>query len=357
MIDLNKYPCYQTDSDIAKAKSSYTELGANFAPDYTKERLVVQTDSPLNIIKLARRNANIYEQYIDIVKNDFILISHNRLGFSVFMKRTAFHPEKVKTYGDLKRFKGLIYNFTLPTPKKKSSNLPNRLLVLFAHMNGGTGYDSSNAIERLFVQFFTDIQRSLVKNVFILRLADINLSHGSYFTSTDNYPEYEQEIQELIKQTMLRYNIKQEDVVLYGGSKGGAGALLHGAIGNYKAVCGDPIIDSTLYNKNDQHFVKHFKEANLTDKILAYMKGNTNKKYIFASSAVKFNFNVSANLANLSDGLVHLVDVSADETVKTHPQVTAQSVPEQITLINLLFDGEKIVGQECGKSINQKITS
>lgn len=328
-------------------------LAKNFAPDYSKDRLVLQTNSAVNIIRLARTNPEVYEQYIEIIKNDFILISHNRTGYSVFMKRGSYHPERIPAYKHLRRHKGLIYTLTAPTPKKHAKNLPNRLLVLFSHMNGGRGYDSSLAIERLFVQFFADVQRSLVKNVYVLRLADINISHGSYFVSTDNYPEYEQEIQELIHGIRMRYRIAQEDVVLYGGSKGGAGALLHGAMGDYKAVCGDPIIDSSMYNLKDQHFVKYFKEANLTSRILSYMQTNKHKKYIFGAKKVKFNYDTSANLANLSNGLVHLVDLSDDETVLNHPQVTAQSVPEQITLINLLFDGNKIVGDKSGTFINQ----
>lgn len=354
-MSIEQYASYQADAEITRQKTSYTELGANFAPNYGKDRLVVQTNSAVNIIKLARQNPDVYEQYIEIIKNDFILISHNRTsGYSVFMKRTSYYPERMSTHKHLRRHKGVIYTLTAPSAKKIAKNLPNRLLVLFSHMNGGRGYDSSLAIERLFVQFFADIQRSLVKNVFILRLADINLSHGSYFVSTDNYPEYEQEIQDLITNIRGRYNISQDHVVLYGGSKGGAGALLHSAIGDYKAVCGDPIIDSSVYNIKDHHFVKHFKEANLTNRILSYAQSNTRKKYIFGAKKVKFNYDTSANLSTTSNGLIHLVDLSDDETIATHPQVTAQSVPEQITLINLLFDGGKIIGAEGGNMANVK---
>lgn len=350
--DIKNYPAFINDSEIAKQKTSYTELGANFNPDYSKDRLAIQTNSRLNIIKSARQDSAVYEQYIDIIKHDFILISHHHQGYSVFMKRTSFHPEKVKAYGNLKRHLDVIYTLTPPDVKRKSPTLPNRLLVLFSHMNGGGGYDSSNAIERLFVQFFTDIQRSLVKNVFVLRIADINLSHGSYFTSTANFPEYEDQIQSLISEVRLKHNISDDNVVLYGGSKGGAGALLHGAIGNYKVVAGDPIINSGKYNIKDFHFVKFFKEEDITDKIITYLKNNTHKKYVFTSRAQPFNFNASSTLAKKSNGLVNLVDLSSDKMIKTHPHITAQSVPEQITLINLLLDGYKIVGTEIGEKIN-----
>lgn len=74
MNTIQNYPAYQNDTDIAKQKTSYTELGVNFNPDYSKVRLVLQTNSRLNIIKLARRDAQAYDQYIEIIKNDFILI-------------------------------------------------------------------------------------------------------------------------------------------------------------------------------------------------------------------------------------------------------------------------------------------
>lgn len=338
------YPAMLNDSVVARLKTSYTELGDKFSPDYSKDRLVLQTNSNVNIIKLARNNTNAYKQYIDIISNDFLLISHHKDRYDVFMKRIKYHPEKLKNYSDLKRYKELIYTLTLPNIKKKSNTLPNRLLVLFSHMNGSK-YDSSNAIERLFVHYFDDIQRSLVKNVFVLRLADLNLSHGSYYSNTENYPDYEEQIQGLIKYICNEYDIKQNNVVLYGGSKGGAGALLHGAIGDYKVVAGDPIINTYLYDKKDWHFVKNFKVEDLTDKIINYAKNNDTKKYIFASSVLKFNFDVISNLAEQSNNLIKVVDLSNDEMIKKHPQITSQSVPEQITLINLLFDGEKILGK------------
>lgn len=357
MIDFNQFPAFQHDNEQVRSKSSYTILGEDFAPDYSKNRLIVQTGTTVNIIKLARQLPEIYEQYLDIIRHDFILISHHKDGYSVFMKRTEFHPERVAQYKEmrLQRFDNLLFTLTPPPAKRKSPSLPNRLLVLFSHMNGGGSYDSSNAIDRLFVQYFADIQRSLVKNVFVLRVADLNLSHGSYFTNTENFPDYEQQIQKLIQHIMQKYQIDHDNVVLYGGSKGGAGALLHGAIGDYYVVAGDPIIDSGAYNQRDLHFVKHFKPADLTPILLGYMQHNVRKKYIFASQAQKFNFNASSNLANSSHDLVQIVDLSADSMVSTHPHITAQSVPEQIALINLFFDGEKILASStAAQAITQR---
>lgn len=350
---LEKYKIYQEDNVLARSKTSYVGLGEDFQPDYTKDRLVVHTETTLSMLKMARKDPNIYKKYIDIISNDYTLIGHKN-GYSIFMKRQKYSPEKLAAYNHLKRHKGLIYTLAKPEPKRSSKSLPNRLLVLFSHMNGGGGYDSNNAIERMFVQFFNDIQRSLVKNVYVLRIADLNLSHGSYFVNTPNYPDYEEQIQELILNIRKEFNIAQDQVVLYGGSKGGSGALVHAAIGNYKAVAGDPIVNATKYNEKDWHFIKNFREADLTDKIILASKHNSNKMYIFASKSQPFNYKASANLAKKSKELINIVDLSNDVMVKKHPHITAQSVPEQITLMNLLFDGEKILGVKIGKKVNNK---
>ena len=49
---------------------------------------------------------------------------------------------------------------------------------------------------------------------------DLNLSHGSHYINTDNYPNFENDVQESIINVMSQYNIHKDDVVLYGGSKG-----------------------------------------------------------------------------------------------------------------------------------------
>ncbi|VGM96332.1 accessory Sec system protein Asp2 [uncultured Avibacterium sp.] len=351
MTIIKEWRAEKSDTLATRMVTSYTDL-ENFQPDYSKKRLIVQNDTPQSILKLARSDDFVYEKYIDIIRNDYLLISHKD-GYSVFMKRKEYHPERLVKFKHLKRYVDLMYTLTPPSIKRKSPSLPNRLLVLFSHMNGGSGYDSTNVMDRMFVQYFSDIQRSLVKNVFVLRIADMNLSHGSYFVNTDNYPDYEEQIQNLIKEVMIKNNIDHDNVVLYGGSKGGTGAIYHAALGNYKAIAGDPIINSEKYNLNkDWHFVKNFKEADLTNQILENAKNNSNKMYIFASKAHIFNYSHSKNLAEKSAGLISIVDLSNDSLIKTHPHITAQSVPEQLTLMNLLLDGDKILG-DFSKLINK----
>ncbi|MEX5913733.1 accessory Sec system protein Asp2 [Staphylococcus ureilyticus] len=87
------------------------------------------------------------------------------------------------------------------------------------------------------------MERSLVKNVYTMRIMDLNVSHGSHYISTSNFPDYEKNIQLSILNLIEKLNIKKENVVLYGGSKGGTGALYHGAALDLKTLAVDPIVN------------------------------------------------------------------------------------------------------------------
>ena len=261
MVRYNRL--FITETEQIRKSCEYTTL-EHFELNFIKKRIAVDIDSPLNIIYAARKDKDTYQKYIEILKHDYLLIGHKNYS-SIFMKRTEYFPEKAKGYEYLKRYKNVFYTHTLPENKKISSSLPNRLLVLFSHMNGTVkGYNNNNIIVRTFNPYFLDVQRSLVKNVHILRLGDLTLSHGSYYHNTSVFPDYESQSQQLIDIIREKYNISNDNTVLYGGSKGGSGALLHSSIGDYKAICGDPIIDLSFYNfdRNDYHFVQNFLPLN-----------------------------------------------------------------------------------------------
>lgn len=336
---------FALESEAVQKNTEYTTL-EQFKLDYQKKRLAIDIDSPLNIIYASRKSKDTYWKYIEILKHDYILIGHKHYS-SIFTKRTEYFPEKVKGYEYLKRHKNVFYTYHAPEAKRTSPSLPNRLLVLFSHMNGTVkGYNNNNIITRTFNPYFLDIQRSLVKNVHILRIGDITLSHGSYYHNTTVFPDYENQVQELINAYRKRFNISNDNTILYGGSKGGSGALLHSAIGDYYAICGDPILNLSFYNfdRNDFHFVQNFLPLDLTDNILRHMRTNKNKKFIFCHKNQKLNYEASCHLAKLSKGITQIVDLSNDSKITKHPEITSNSVPEQITLMNLIFDGQKIIG-------------
>ena len=294
-----------------------------------------ETDS---LINQAHQND---EQYIDLLEHDYIVTSHKD-GRTQLMQRTKYnYPRKKLGYS---KFKDLFYKIDDVPDSKKSDTLPNNLVVLFAHMNWGPGgkyYDSANVIERVGANYFEDLQRSLVKNTYILRLPDFNISHGSHYESTPNFPDYEEQVQGLLKKFRKDLNVSHDRVVLYGGSKAGTGALVHGVLGDYHAVACDPIINATKYNEDsDRHFVKNFRPADLSSKINGAKKGNRREKVIIANRFVEFNFQ---NSQKVNGGAIRLIDLN-DPTIVKHPRVTPESVPEQLALMNIMLDGHKTIG-------------
>lgn len=173
-----------------------------------------------------------------------------------------------------------------------------------------------------------------------MRLTDFNISHGSHYVSTPNFPDYEEQVQGLLKKFRKDLNVSHDRVVLYGGSKAGTGALVHGVLGDYHAVACDPIINATKYNEDsNRHFVKNFRPADLSSKINGAKKGNRREKVIIANRFVEFNFQ---NSQKVNGGAIRLIDLN-DPTIVKHPRVTPESVPEQLALMNIMLDGHKII--------------
>ena len=85
----------------------------------------------------------------------------------------------------------------------------------FAKMPGAQQYDSLKSHIEMLPPFFDDLERSLVKNVYTMRIMDLNVSHGSHYINTTNYPDYEQEIQESIENVRKNLEIEKEDVVFW----------------------------------------------------------------------------------------------------------------------------------------------
>ena len=90
------------------------------------------------------------------------------------------------------RHKDTFYTIDEPANKKLNDEVPKKLLVIFTCMPDAKRYDSSLIPNRMFPKFFDGIERSLVKNVYTLRIMDLNVSHGLHYISTTNHPEYEE---------------------------------------------------------------------------------------------------------------------------------------------------------------------
>src|SRR5699024_4504068 len=152
------------------------------------------------------------------LKNDYILYFHEGT-ISKFYKRKFVN--ELFQRKDLKKYNDLFYTLDKPIGRKLNNKAPKKLLIIFTCMPNLNEYDSSLMPKRMFHKFFDGIERSLVKNVYTMRIMDLNVSHGSQYISTSNYPEYEKDIQNSILSVKEQLGIEDENIVLYGGSKGG----------------------------------------------------------------------------------------------------------------------------------------
>lgn len=145
---------------------------------------------------------------------------------------------------------GLIYSFTPPTVKSDFM----RILVIFSSMSMSI-YNPS--MMRYFEQNFRSAQKHIPLNTAVLRIADIGGIVGAFYLNTARNPDNTARIRRLICETAIEHNVSLNDIVLYGASKGGTGALYHGLTGGFKCIAVDPVI-------SDDYYVSKFQDSHFT---------------------------------------------------------------------------------------------
>ena len=246
-----------------------------------------------------------------------------------FIKRKQFFTNK------LSRYKDVFYNVELPLKKRQTSK-PNKLLIYFLALPSPDDMRSNDALKRCYSYFFKTLNRSVSKDTIIVRVADVNLVLGSFYVNTVHFPDYEEQVQELIKYLMKKYEVVLENVVLYGISRGGTGVLIHSALGNYKGLAVDPMVNDTWYVEhwNDHHFIKGAREIDLVPKINQYLSNSKSKIYILGNQFIDITW---PELLRLNQEKIDLIDIN-DETVTKHHLLSSNTVPEQLMYLNILLN-------------------
>ncbi|MCL2677213.1 MAG: XcbB/CpsF family capsular polysaccharide biosynthesis protein, partial [Streptococcaceae bacterium] len=143
---------------------------------------------------------------------------------------------------------GLWYHFE--EPRHQDEELCKKLIVYMPTFNA---ISSTSAHARFFgAGWFGSLGGYAPANTHIMRISENNLISGSYMMDTKNNPNYEEQIQSLIKKVAKQHEIPETNIVLMGNSRGGTIALLHGLIGNYSVMSSDPIVNRGEWLADDK---------------------------------------------------------------------------------------------------------
>ncbi len=299
---------------------------------FYSDRILVKTNSKSNLLELSRKNQNIKMKYKKLLANDFVLYFHKD-GISRFIKRTLANNvlDKNKYIND----DGIFYSLHEPFGRKINEKTEKKLLVIFSKMPGSNLYDSPKLPHRMLPTFFEGIERNLVKNVYVMRIMDLNVSHGSHYVNTINFPDYEEKIQKAINNIKDKLSINRKNIVFYGVSRGGAGALLHGSAMDIKTLAVDPIVNigGNMY-ANDRRLLKGLREDDLIPIInSSATERKQATKFVICIENSKKYYNEIVRLDNKYFNILNM----KDDNITTHPEVSQNTVPEQLMLLNILL--------------------
>lgn len=302
----------------------------NYNPNLNVNKLRVNMHSEQNMLQIAVENETVNKDFKRLMANDYILGEHIN-GISYFQKRKTF----LFSGADYQIYKDLRYGIQSKIDQR--SHKEDKMVVIFNHFSGSF---SSRLKERMPNNIWPDIQKSLVKDTYILRIMDYNLSHGSSYINTVNFSDYEDQIQELIVKVMDEKKIRKENVVLWGSSKGATGAFYHAILGDFKAVAIDPILDETWYleNKNDIHFLDSLWQLDLVPKINNIIDNSEFKfkKFVITNSHFSFNNKTLTRLSK--SNFIFPVDIDMPNAYDHLHVVGYNSKIHSLTLLNASLD-------------------
>lgn len=302
----------------------------NYNPDLNANKLRIDMHSKKSMLQIAVDNEIVNKEFKRLLANDYIMGEHIN-GVSYFQKRKTFHF----SHPDVQEFRDL--RFVLQDKISQNLEEEDKLVVIFTAFSGS--FDS-HVSKRLSYNIWPNIQESLVEGTYVLRIIDYNLSHGSSYINTVNFPEYESQVQELIIKIMDDKKIKKDNVVFWGSSKGGAGALYHGIMGDYKVVAVDPVLDEKWYleNKNDIHFLDGLRETDLVPKINKMIDSSDfqYKKFVITNSHFSFDNQTLRRLSK--SNFIVPVDIDMPNAYDHSQVVGYNSKIHSLTLLNASLD-------------------
>lgn len=276
-----------------------------------------------NILVAQKKDLAIREELLELFKKD-LFFYHFSNGVNYFKKRKDFLDSYQlidnKTYF---RFRDLIYKI------EPCEGDVNNILICFSSMPLIADASAPSVFKRFCVDNYPNIGKYLPRSTLIIRLYDLNRRVGSFYCNTNNFMNYESQIQELIGDILIKY--PSASVCLWGTSKGGTGALKYGQLMNLYFVANDPII-SLAHGDLDRtrpSFLDDFKSDVLVEPNHAYSKSGT----IISSENIVKNFFFSKEFK--SDN-IKVYNMNLPE-ITEHGEVLKQSLSLNIAEINSYF--------------------
>jgi len=226
------------------------------------------------------------------------------------------------------------------------------LIVVFSSMS--LPFDGSG-LSRYFEQNFSSINRHVGSGSVVLRIADIDGVVGGFYSPTRLVPDRIDRVQHLIECLAEEYDIDPDRVILYGGSKGGTGALLH-ALHNsdgWRCVAVDPVVDDSYYESTfgDSHWTggRIFLQRKVDlfeNAVTQVVSGSIGARFAVVTSPRSPLFSSVKSLAEQipSDDLVFAV--SDDSRIRDHPDVSRCTLRFVTGLLNVWASGVRVAGQE-----------
>ena len=295
-------------------------------------------DTELNILGLARKNQDLKKQVVQLANKGFYLYKHEN-KISSFVQ----HDEIKKIWlrvkeGELKTFNSLFYKLQEP----KINDGSKRLIVAFSSMNENIFSPSLSV--RCLVENFRSIDKYIPDNCYVLRIADVGNAVCSFYLNNNYNKKMESDVQDLIRSIALEHCMSlEDDVVLYGPSKGGTAALYHALIGGYKAVSVDPIVSDEYYEEvyEDTHFTTGTFPETKQDKfkrVLAATKFINQINVIYSERSPQHPYIREVLKTSPISGEINFIN-SRNRQIQEHAHVSPFTLNVTLALINGMFYG------------------
>lgn len=306
-------------------------------PRYFRIDTSLAAEPDQDLMKLALKSRQAKDLLLQLTNLGFSLY-YNAADESRFIRhdRVVHHWPAVKDGTFMASDDGIVHQVEQP-----ESGKVDRLVVIFSPIN------SKPRLIRYFRPSFATLMKYVPRNTAILRIADVGGVKGAFYLDTSFLPDNSSRIRRLIQSTVAEHDIDADNVVLFGASKGGTGALYHGLTSGWKLVSVDPIVSDSWYeqHENDYHFTtggvfprsKQEVFSELVGQVASEHPGTSLNSVIVTSTRSPQYPCTSEILRPLCNRFSVLN--SANPNILKHPDVAPKTIYAQVMAINTLLLG------------------